>query len=155
MTTPCASRAEPEIAPVINAGVRSRSRASDDAASGSRTVALAPDRSTMTSNDAVVADGVPLQTVKDVQTLFWQISLPVEENVIASVWGPLFNRTAPGAVTGAGGLGATGDPPQAPAISIAAARRALRMVELYSPGPRMGWWTKLCVRSGSGDPYTV
>jgi hypothetical protein len=83
--TPCASRAEPEIVPVTDAGATARLRMRDDALPGTRTVAASPDRSTATSNEAVVPKGLPLQKEVEVQMPFWQVALPLVENVIASV----------------------------------------------------------------------
>ena len=58
---------------------------SGDALPGTRTVAVSPDRSTATLNEAVVFEGLPVQKEMDVQIPFWQLDLPVVENVIASV----------------------------------------------------------------------
>jgi hypothetical protein len=60
-------------------------RTSGDALPGTRTVAVSPDRSTATANEAVVAEGLPKQKEIDVQIPFWQVALPLVESVIASV----------------------------------------------------------------------
>jgi hypothetical protein len=129
--TPCASWAEPEIVPVTDAAATARLRTSDDALPGTRTVAASPDRSTATLSEAVVFEGLPLQEEMDVQSPFWQVALPVVDNVIASVYGPLSSVTARGVGAGPGELGDAGDPPQAPASSNAAARKAQRIRAFY------------------------
>jgi hypothetical protein len=50
-----------------------------------RTVAVSPDRSTATLNEAVVCDGLPMQREVEEQLPFWQVARPVVDNVIASV----------------------------------------------------------------------
>jgi hypothetical protein len=83
--TPCASRAEPEIVPVTDAGATARLRTSGGPLPGTRTVAVSPDRSTVALNEAVVSEGLPTQREMDVQNPFWQVALPVVENLIANV----------------------------------------------------------------------
>ena len=83
--TPRVSRAEPEIVPATDAGATARLRMSGDALPGTRTVAVSPDRSSATSNEAVVAEGLPIQSDVKVQMPFWQVAFPVVDNVIASV----------------------------------------------------------------------
>jgi hypothetical protein len=58
---------------------------SGDALPGTRTVAVSPDLSTATLNEAVVFEGLPMQREMDVQIPFWQVGLPAVESVIASV----------------------------------------------------------------------
>lgn len=129
---PCVSRADPEIVPVTDAGATVRLRTSGDAPPGARTVAVSPDRSTDTLNEAAVCDGLPMQRDVEKQLPFSQVARPVVDNVTTSVYEPLSSVTARGAGTGPAELGELGEPPHEPAISKPAARRTARTPASYS-----------------------
>jgi hypothetical protein len=83
---PDASRAEPLIVPLTDAGSTWSVSASPVPAPGSRTVASSPDRCRSTSNRKVVfAVGVPIQSDVDVQKPFWHVAIPLVERVNARV----------------------------------------------------------------------